>query len=262
MRDVDVKCPFCESESKISIPDEILSQKKFGIFKIEVPSGAACNKHRFIVFIDTQGHVRGYERIDLLMGTSNGQEQEKFQRPEQLTLNYALELVGFDGASYLMHARIFNYPIGFVYDDASENIVQVLKTIGDAIIPSKYRDSEQVIKSIKRSELKTEDHHETFLIDAKKKILNIPWENKVKFEEDLIKKALEIFNPTEQVKLIQREIKNFILRAENANNIMKHDDSISKKDMLKLIAKELRIPRLSKYDLSLIDEFIDRRLSN
>lgn len=260
MREVEVKCPFCETESKISIPDDILSQKKFGIFKIEVPSGAACNKHRFIVFIDTQGKVRGYERIDLLMGTSNEPEVETAKRPEQITLNYALELVGLDGATYLMHARIFNYQIGFVYDKDSENITELLKIIGDNIIPSNYRDSDYEIASIKRSELKIVEWQETFLLDSKKKILQIPWENKVKFEEDLLKKALEIFNPIEQVKLIQREIKNFILRAENANIILMDEDTISKKDLLKQVAKELRIPRLTKYDLSLIEEFIERRL--
>ena len=260
MKDVKVKCPFCGTESKISIPDEILSQKKFGIFKIEVPSGAACNKHRFIVFIDTQGNVRGYERIDLLMGSADEKHVEKAEEPEQITLSYVLDLIGIDCAINLLHALIFDYPMRLVYEEDSENIAGILKSIGQAILPRKYRDSGNYIEPIKKSDLNLKEHQGTLLIDARKKIIQVPWNSKLKFEEELLKKAQEIFNPIEQVKLIQREVKNFIIRAENANNLLIDDQDISKKEMLKQVAKELRIPRLTKYDLSLIEEFIERRL--
>lgn len=260
MKDVDVKCPFCKKESKISIPDEIISQKKFGIFKIEVPSGAACSQHRFIVFIDTLGNVRGYERIDLLMGSISEKKLGETQKSEQVTLNYVIELIGLDCATTLMHGTIFNYPMCLVYENDADDISDVLRSIAKTIIPKKYLEAGEQVQSIKKSNFNIKDYQGFLLIDVKKNVIQIPWNTKTKFEEELIKKAQEIFNPIEQVKLIQREIQNFIHRAENANNILIDDNNISKKDMLKQVAKELRIPRLNKNDLSLIEEFIARRL--
>ena len=61
-KQIEVKCPDCEAQRSINIPVAVFSQKKFGTIKVQVPPGAVCEEHQFIVFVDTKGVVRGYER--------------------------------------------------------------------------------------------------------------------------------------------------------------------------------------------------------
>ena len=260
MKEVDVKCPFCETENKINIPDEILLQKKFGIFKIEVPVGAACNNHRFIVFVDTNGNVRGYERIDVLMEHAPVQERNSNKDIGNITLDSIIKLVGFDCTTLLMHAKIHNYPMILVHDKDSEDMTRVLNLVGNNILPREYRESGTTIIPIKKNEFNIQNHKNAFIMDENQNIIQIPWTLKVKFEEEIIKKALEIFNPTEQVKLLQRDIKSFIRKAESVKAILDENPDISNKELIKLVSRDFRIPKLSKNEIVSINEFIDQRL--
>jgi len=64
---LEVVCPTCGKVKNISIPEAVFSQKKFGTVKIQIPINAVCPEHQFIVFVDTKGIIRGYEKIDVLM---------------------------------------------------------------------------------------------------------------------------------------------------------------------------------------------------
>ena len=61
---IEVKCPVCGRNEKISVPESLYSRKKMGLIKVEVPSGAVCPDH-FLIFIDSKGIVRGYEKIEI-----------------------------------------------------------------------------------------------------------------------------------------------------------------------------------------------------
>ncbi|MBN1801266.1 MAG: hypothetical protein JW891_07150 [Candidatus Lokiarchaeota archaeon] len=259
MKEVRVKCPICDYESSINIPEEILSQKKFGIFKIEVPAGAACRSHRFIVFVDTKGIVRGYERIDVLMEHEQNIDARSKNRSSFPSLSEAIKIIGLEPLAHLMHARIFDYKRAILIDNTSDEITEVLKIMGNIIMPREYRGHESEVNRIKIGEYDKEKFKDFLVIDLNKNIINIPWTGKAKFEEEIIKKALEIFNPKEQLKLLQRDIKNFIHRAENTKLLMEEDQEQSKSDLIRKITKELRIPKLSKLELNLIFEFIKNR---
>ncbi|MFX1236805.1 MAG: hypothetical protein ACFE8P_03695, partial [Promethearchaeota archaeon] len=124
-----------------------------------------------------------------------------------------------------------------------------------------YRNSAREYITIQRSEYDKAKHEQFLVLDLNKNILNIPWSSKTKFEEEIIEKALEIFNPIEQLKLLQRDIRNFLNKAESAKSLLDEDKNLSKGDLLKKITKELRIPKLSKMELNLIYEFIEKRYS-
>ena len=64
---LEVVCPTCEKVKNVKIPEAVFSQKKFGTIKIQIPINAVCPEHQFIVFVDTKGIIRGYEKIDILL---------------------------------------------------------------------------------------------------------------------------------------------------------------------------------------------------
>ncbi len=67
LKQFDVTCPKCGNGKRISVPDSLFIQKKFGTVKIKVPQGAVCEDHNFIVFISTKGQIIGYDRQPLQM---------------------------------------------------------------------------------------------------------------------------------------------------------------------------------------------------
>ncbi|MFX1399177.1 MAG: hypothetical protein ACFFAS_19300 [Promethearchaeota archaeon] len=261
MKKIQVKCPICDSENNINVPEELLSQKKFGIFKIEVPAGAACKSHRFIVFIDTKGIVRGYERIDVLMDISENLRYNTQKHIPLPNLGDVIKMIGLNSATHLMHAKIFNYDVALLLDSDASDIPKILNVLGKIIMPKEYRNSAREYITIQRSEYDKAKYEQFLVLDLNKNILNIPWSSKTKFEEEIIEKALEIFNPIEQLKLLQRDIRNFLNKAESAKSLLDEDKNLSKGDLLKKITKELRIPKLSKMELNLIYEFIEKRYS-
>ncbi|MBD3342499.1 MAG: hypothetical protein GF353_25590, partial [Candidatus Lokiarchaeota archaeon] len=66
-KELVLTCPICQKEKAIQVPDSVFAQKKFGTIKIQVPIGAVCPDHQFIVFVDSKGIIRGYEKIDIQM---------------------------------------------------------------------------------------------------------------------------------------------------------------------------------------------------
>ncbi|MHA2281913.1 MAG: hypothetical protein ACXAC5_13805 [Promethearchaeota archaeon] len=77
---LEIKCPTCGEIKNINVPESIFSQKKFGTIKIQVPLNAVCPDHQFIVFVDTKGTVRGYEKIDIHIASLTREIEKETER--------------------------------------------------------------------------------------------------------------------------------------------------------------------------------------
>lgn len=243
----------------IKIPEALFAQKKFGTIKIQVPKGGVCSEHQFIVFVDTKGIIRGYEKIDLLMKTPSEQKEE----PGLYTLRRLIELFGLYGVFSLIHSKIFNYPAYILKGTYDEDYTDVVNTIGDQLLPPQYKGTTtiQFIEGKNYNKIRL-DEKDSFLMDSHNNILQTPWENKLKFEEELVKKAIEIINEDEQIKIIQQYIANFIRDAECAKQIVEDIKEIYEEDLIDKISRELMNPKMKPYRITLIKEFIKRRFSS
>ena len=105
---LQITCPVCGESRGINIPEKVFEQKQFGTIKIQVPVGAVCNDHQFIVFADPKANIIGYEKIDLYMATTETTEKEK---AGILTLRVLINMFGLYGMFSIIHAKIFNYPV-------------------------------------------------------------------------------------------------------------------------------------------------------
>ena len=257
-KEIEVICPECSTIKSIKVPKNIFSQKKFGTIKIQVPQGGVCKDHQFIVFVDTKGVIRGYDKIDLLMKTVRKEEEEI----KRYSLNHFIDLYGSYGVFCLIHAKIFNYTAYIIRDKNSEDFTRVINKIGDRLLPEGYRGTTNIIfleepdyDNIKLSE------KNAFLMDTHQHILQTPWEEKLKFEEDIIKRALDIIDEDEQMALIQQNIANFIREADFVRNVLEKGKEIYEEDLLERIGRELMVPKPNLYRLSLIKDFIRQRFS-
>ena len=256
-REIQVTCPDCSRVKNVMVPEKLFIQKKFGIIKIQIPQGGVCREHQFITFIDVKGVIRGYDRIDLLMKTTIEEQEVK-----RFSLKHFIDIFGLYGVFCLIHAKIFNYPAYIIKDKSFEDISNIINRIGNNLLPEDYQGTVSVkfLDETDYNKIKLNEKN-AFVMDSHRHILQTPWQEKLKFEEEIIKKALDILNEEEQIILIQQNILSLIREAEYVKRVLEREREIFEKDLMEQISRELMIPKLNRYRMSLIKEFIKQRYS-
>ena len=251
-RNIEVICPVCQKAKEIKIPNQIFDQKKFGTVKIQVPQGGVCSEHQFIVFIDTKGIIRGYEKIDLLL--KNLEIQKRF------SLHRLVKSFGLYGLFSLIHAKIFNYETLIIYDSSIDIETEAINQLIDNLLPENYIGTNRInfLQEVDYNKIKKAK--DKLIIDNHQDILQTPWDKKLKFEEEIFKKALNAPNEEEQLYIIKKQIVQLINEVEFVKSIIEKQE-IFENDLIEMISSKLMISRGSNYRIRLIKEFIERRIS-
>jgi hypothetical protein len=258
-REIEVTCPVCKKVRSIRIPEQIIAQKRFGVVRIQVPQGGVCPDHQFIVFIDTKGIIRGYEKIDLLLKLA----PEERISPGRFTLSDFIAIFGMYGVFCLIHAKLFNYPAYIIKNKEIEDVAELINKIGEAILPKKFQHISKV-NFLDKTDYDTLIMKEknAFLMDANQNILQVPWDEKLKFEEEMVKTALGIFDENDQLKLIQQTILNFIKQAEFVKDVLERTKQIYEDELANKVSRELLDNKVNLYRIALIKDFIRQRFSS
>ena len=257
-KELTVQCPMCEIEKSIRVPEQIFAQKKFGTVKIQIPLGSIC-QHQFIVFVDLKGKIQGYEKIDIRMSLST--EETSREKEGVLTLRKLILMFGTYGIFSIIHAKLFNYHTYLLVDENFKHSEDLLSLIQDRLVPQKYRGDKTLSLIQETDYAKIKLDKESLVIDSHKHILQTPWHEKLKFEESMLKKALEIMDEEEQLLIVQKDIANFIKEAEYSVDILEGVKQIYEEELMEKLSKELMIPKVNHYRLNLLKEFIKRRIS-
>ena len=257
---LEVVCPTCGKVKNISIPEAVFSQKKFGTVKIQIPINAVCPEHQFIVFVDTKGIIRGYEKIDVLMSRLSPEVER--ETAGRVNLRNLINIFGIYGIFSLIHGKIFNYPSYIIKDNNFEYNEDLLNSIGDNILPERYRGNKTIyiLEDPDINKIKVKDKN-ALILDTSQHIFQTPWTTKLKFEEQIIKRALEIIDEEEQLKLLQQDISKLINEVHYTVSILEEVEKIYEDDLIDKVSKALSIKKISNYRLNLIKEFIKRNIS-
>ncbi|MFX1493205.1 MAG: hypothetical protein ACFFBZ_02880, partial [Promethearchaeota archaeon] len=138
----------------------------------------------------------------------------------------------------------------------------VINKIGDRLLPEAYQGTSNVsfLDETDYNKIKLNEKN-AFLMDTHQHILQTPWEEKLKFEEEIIRKALDILDEEEQVILIQQNISKLVIEAEYVKTVLEKVKEIYEEDLINQIARELMLPKPSYYRIKLIKDFIKQRYS-
>jgi hypothetical protein len=257
---LEVECPSCGRTKNVNIPESLFSQKKFGTIKIQIPVNAVCPEHQFIVFVDTKGIIRGYETIDILMAAVSPEVDR--EAAGRINLRNLIKIFGIYGIFSLIHAKIFNYHSYIIKDQNFEYSEDLLNSVGDNILPDLYKGHKtiHIIENPDINKIKVKDKN-VLIMGASQHIYQTPWTKKLKFEEQLIKRALKIIDAEEQLKLLQQDISNFVSEVHYTVSILQDVDQIYDDDLLDKISRAINVKKISYYRLNLIKEFITRNIS-
>jgi len=269
LKQFNVSCPKCGIGKEISVPSSLFLQKKFGTVKIKVPQGAVCNDHNFIVFISTKGQIIGYDIIDA--SVSLDQKEKLPGDLIDLTLDELIDAFGLNCVAGLIHAKLFDYPSFIVRNEEFALDIEQLNELFDKLMPPKYRNpnaiKDEEFDSFVFSNPDTyystikKERTDAFLINNRKLVIQVPWQIQNDFEKSIISNALGKKDKREQLKYLAQYINQFINDVEITQNLLENVKSIKEKELLKKLKEKLILSTIDKNRISLIKEFINRRIS-
>ena len=263
-KEIEISCPVCKEVANIKVPENIFAQKRFGLIKIQVPPGAICSEHLFIVFIDTKGVVRGYEKIDLFSYKCVDEFKDGAELSEKVSLRRLIQLIGLYGFYCLLHATIFNYPSYIMRETGKEDTTNILNIFFDKLLPERHKRlcSVKILEQIAYNKIKIKEK-DALVIDSHQQILQTPWnENlKLEFEGEIVKKALEITNEEDQITMLKHAIERIIKEAEFVKDLLMDVQEIYDDVLIEKVSSVLMLPKMNQYRLNLIKDFIKKRYS-
>jgi len=258
---IPLTCPICKKKNTINVPESVLSQKKFGSIKIQIPPGAVCPDHQFIVFLDPKGLVRGYEKIDVFMGDGQVSHEEKDIKAT-ISLNHLVKEFGIYGVFSLLHSKLFNYHSYILRGDTSKYNPQNLNDFFNDVSKNDYFDPPKIEIQTEYDKEEVELNKDNILlIDKDNNILHTPWKEKLKLEEGFVKNALDILNPNEQKIIIKQNIASFIKKIRHTIRILQDTKKINNQELSKRLSKDLNLPAISNDQVEMIKKFIIRNVS-
>ncbi len=278
-KSIHVACPNCGVEKSVPVPITLFSEKKFGHVKIQVPKGAVCQDHVFIVFLDVQGRIIGYETVDLSISSladiktreDGSLEDGSLEDGKTISLKESVDKMGFQCFAGLIHAKLFNYPLYIIVNNEFKGNMTVINNILDNIMPEMYKNTRS-LKTIKCDEdiyplvtyfyaLVKDQRKTAFLMNTRKHIVQMPWKTGLELELSIINSALSKDDKNEQLRFLAFYISKFLEDVEKTLIIVKSVKKISKKDLEKKLKEIAITSTVSKNYISFIKEFVHRRIS-
>ena len=266
---IELSCPKCGASKKVNIPKSLFEEKEFGHIKVQVPQGAVCQDHVFIVFLDVKGRVIGYESIDLSVGDTQKESKEEVKDP--ITLNDLINALGFNCVAGLLHAKLFNYTSYLIMNNDGKVNLELINKLFDDLIPENYNSIKE-LKLIKYDSdiypastyfytLVQNQRKNSFLINPRKLVIQIPWNSELEFEKYVLNNVLERKDENEDFKHLAYHIAKFLDDIKYVISFIEDKNKVSKKELIRELQEKLITSTINKNRLIEMKEFIQRRIS-
>jgi hypothetical protein len=137
-RAVTVSCPVCKKELEIELPTFLVKEAQDNILKVQIPQDKCCPLHSFMVFIDKNYKVRGYQHADLEFNLKASKSTTSL--PPGIADNEILSFdvhelistVGIDIAAMILRAILINKPVLFLNTfDLNDRASKAIKFLHD-----------------------------------------------------------------------------------------------------------------------------------
>jgi hypothetical protein len=219
-------------------------------------------EHEFVAFVDQTGTARGYERIDFQLQFT-ARTAEEHAASDKLYLEDLLETIGDFATMNVFHAYLFGYKVYVIMGPADNpRFVDRLNDLMVSFFPSELR-VDRMAEPIDRKEFMKLDveEGEYLILDTNGLITASPWGENKKFdyENEVVKKALEIIDADSQAMLIQQEINNLRKKAEYIITVLQKAKLLYENELKDKLSKEFK-QKVSDYYLDLYTLYVKRRM--
>ena len=274
-------CPKCGSEKTVKVPLELFNGGGFGIIKIQVPIGGVCDTHNFMVLLNKEGAILGYETFDMMVSKTSESEIVK-EKPEESTLQEEKETsqsllqkyvntYGFNCIVGYLHSKLFEYPAYLICRDDEDIKIDEMETTFQALIPQEYRNSHVMDIITYDPEiypkpgyffaLAKHKYSDAFIINPNRHVINVPWKINIDYEKVILRNALEWNDPEHHFKKLSEFIELFTKDVEITVSFLNNVKKIKEKDLIVKLNKENPLSTFNKGRIRLIREFITKRIT-
>ena len=248
-----IKCPTCDTEKEINVPDELFGGTKMGLIKVNVEKGICCD-HQFIAFFSKSGSNAGYESLDVTFDISTIKTESK-----DIFLRDLLRDYGDYNLTLMLHAMILNVPVVILHTKYEHKNKAVLLNIWS----SNFLPKEYFVPMLFTSEYDLEYHKhprtDALVIAADLMVENTPWPDiAVTYEKELIKNALSILDDSLQAVISQEELLKLFGRCEFFIDTLNKWASIYEEDAKNELNKEYP-DEIDKYMYNFLLQILERR---
>ncbi|MFX1418572.1 MAG: hypothetical protein ACFE9N_06600 [Promethearchaeota archaeon] len=271
---IEVACPRCGLEKTIGVPETLFSQKKYGHIKIQVPQGVVCQDHVFVVFLDVEGRIIGYQTVDLSISSTPEtapKEEISLEDGKTISLKRFIMMVGYSCFAGLIHAKLFNYPSFLIMNSEHKLNIDVINNVLDEIVPEIYKNKRS-LKIIDYNDrvfptatffyaLVQNQRKTAFLMNPHKHVVQMPWKTGLELEKTMIASAINKEDQNEHLKFLAFYISKFLEDVDKTLKILETVKKASKKELVKKLKEIAITSTITKNYVNSIEEYIHRRVS-
>ncbi len=130
--DIEVACPACDKKGKIDVPLNLIVDSDKGTVTVDVPPNVVCT-HAFQVFLDKNGNIRGYQKVDFQLGGVRAVSQQMqaagftvFEVQNVATpVQDMIQMLSPELFLVLLKGLLFNLPLTLV--SADDELIETMK---------------------------------------------------------------------------------------------------------------------------------------
>ncbi|MHA1699709.1 MAG: hypothetical protein ACTSWN_12770 [Promethearchaeota archaeon] len=247
VKSLSVTCPICHEQKDVNIPLTLFDEVQDNYLRIQIPQGAVCPEHSFMIFIDKQFKIRGYQSVDVAFTLveepkekKKEPEPSKFDRLKDFTINDFLLSLGPDISASIFRTILVGKPILFLkmFDlyNRVDKIIAFLRELESedlVITAEKIEPGETSSKKIRKS-------NAMVIAPLYKAIVRSPFIDDIdtRFEMNLLKETTEIPDRKSQIVYLRRELIKINKIIEEFVSILENTDRVYEEDIPALTKKK------------------------
>jgi hypothetical protein len=278
---VELACPKCGSEKIVKLPLDLFNGGGFGIIKIQVPVGGVCEDHNFMVLLNKEGAILGYETFDMMASkpSESGADKETPKEstvPEEKAVSQShlqqyVNKYGFNCIVGYIHSKLFDYPAYLICRDDELIQIDEMESLFNAIVPQEYKNSHSLEIITYDPEIYPKPGYffaltkhkfsNAFIINPKRHVINVPWKINIDYEKVMLRNALEWKDPQSHFNKLSDFIERFVSEVNTIVSFLNTVKKIKEKDLITTLNKENMLSTFNKARVRLIREFISKRMT-
>ncbi|HME55508.1 MAG TPA: hypothetical protein VKM55_25105 [Candidatus Lokiarchaeia archaeon] len=238
---VTIACPSCKKEVTIEIPSFLVREAQDGILKIQIPQDRCCSLHSFMVFIDKNFTVRGYQYADIEFNMKPAKPFVKGDDEEAIfDTNELLDAVGIDVAAMMLRTVLVNRPIVFLNTFDLNNYVRKTMQFFQDIDSDEIGIKTRVIDEKNLNDKKSDIANAFVYAVLYKAIIRSPFRDKIKtaLEGGLLDETAAIPDRQGQVAFLRKELAKISKIIGELAVMLKTTPKIYEEDLPDLLLKK------------------------
>ncbi len=213
-RSVTISCPVCKKMVDIELPTFLVQESQDNIVKVQIPQDKCCPLHSFMVFIDKNFKIRGYQHADLEFnlkarkGTISLPPGVDVSEILAYDVHELINTVGIDISAMILRTILIKRPVLFLNTfDLNGRVDKTIRFFQD-MESDDLVITTQMIEQNKLNDKGIEKSNPFVYAILYRAILRSPFTEKVKtaLETMLLKETAEIPDRQGQIAFLRREL--------------------------------------------------------